>query len=114
MKVSAGGAIILGMHDFENSKTPASKTGWFDRLTRRMQALLLALLMFAFSAVALVFSVHDVHTGNMAVSMSGRPDPVVGFLLAGGAFALGAALLAVALGWLTFKKSEDSDNSTQR
>ncbi len=106
-------AIIPRMqHPVENN-SPAPKPGWFDRMSRRTQALLLALLMFAFSAVAFGLSVHDLHTGNMAVSMSGRPDPVVGFLLAGGAFVLGAALLAVAVGWLTFKKPEDSDHSPQ-
>jgi hypothetical protein len=83
----------------DNLKVPIPKAGWFSRLSRRRQALLLALLMFAVSAVCFLLGMHDLHAGGPMVSMAGRSDWTDGLLLSAAGFVLGLCLLAVALGW---------------
>src|ERR1700722_935431 len=70
----------------DNLKAPAPKAGWFSRLSRRRQALLLVLLMFAASAVCFLLGMHDLHAGAPLTSMAGRSDWTDGLLLSAGAF----------------------------
>jgi drug/metabolite transporter (DMT)-like permease len=71
----------------------------FDRLPRRTQGLLLALLMFAFSAVAFFMGLQDLHPGKAVLVTAGGIDYSDDFFWSAAAFVLGACLLAVALGW---------------
>jgi hypothetical protein len=82
-----------------NLKASNPKAGWFSRLSRRTQALLLALLMLAVSAVLFLLGMDDLHAGEPLTSMAGRNDWTDGLLLSAGAFVVGVCLLAVALGW---------------
>jgi hypothetical protein len=83
----------------QTSKTPNREPNRFDRLPRRAQALLMALLMFAFSAGAFFFGLQDLHPGKPVLVTVGSIDSPEDFLFSAGAFLLGACLLAVALGW---------------
>jgi hypothetical protein len=59
---------------FNNLKAPNPKGGWFSRLPRRKQALLLALLMLAFSAGTFLLGLHGVHSGETVTVMAGKSD----------------------------------------
>ena len=80
----------------------------FDRLPRRTRALLLALLMFAASAVTFLLSLHEYRAGEPLVNMAGKSDYADGFLISAGAFLLGIALLAASFGWLKNAKPLDA------
>jgi hypothetical protein len=82
-----------------NPETPDPKVGWFSRQSRRTQALLLALLMLVVSAGTFLLGLHGLHRGETMVAMAGRSDWSDDFFWSAGTFVLGAALLAVALGW---------------
>ncbi len=71
----------------------------FDRLPGRTRGLLLAFLMFAFSAGAFFMGLHDLHPGKPALVTAGGIDFSDDFFWSAAAFVLGACLLAVALGW---------------
>ena len=96
------------MPGFEDAKTTSAKTDWFDRLSRPMQAWLLALLCFAVSAGTLLLGLHGMRAGEPLTNMAGRSDWSDAFLMSAGAFALGACLSAVAMGWIKSPRPEGS------
>jgi hypothetical protein len=87
------------MQGDSTATTPDRKPDRFDRLPRRAQALLMALLMFACSAGGLFFGLQDLHPGKPVLVTAGSVSYPEDFLFSAGAFVLGAGLLAVALGW---------------
>ncbi len=87
------------MTAYKNLKAPDTRAGWFSRLSRRTQALLLALLMLAFSAGTFLVGLHGLHSGERLVVMAGKSDWSDDFFWSAVSFVLGACLLAVALGW---------------
>jgi divalent metal cation (Fe/Co/Zn/Cd) transporter len=91
-----------------NTATP-KKEDWFDRLPRRTRALLLALLMFAASAVTFFLGLHGLRAGERITSMAGRSDWSDMFLCSAFTFILAAALVAVAFGWMKNAKPEDAE-----
>jgi hypothetical protein len=94
-----GRAIILRMPGDPTAKTPDREPDRFDRLPHRTRGLLLALLMFAFSAAGFWFGLQDLHPGKPVLVTAGGISYPEDFLLSAGAFVLGVVLLAVALGW---------------
>ena len=69
------------------------------RLSGKRKGLLLALLMLAVSAVTFLLGLHRLRSGEPVTSMAGRTDWSDEFFFSAVTFVLGAALLAVALGW---------------
>jgi hypothetical protein len=91
-----------------NQKPPGLNPGWFSQLSRRTQALLLALLMFAFSAGTFFLGIHDMRAGKPLVNMAGKSDWADSLFLSAVAFGIGALLVAAALGWIK-PKPQDSE-----
>lgn len=89
----------LSMSAPNSSPESNSKPGWFSRLPRKTQALLLALLMFAISAGAFLLGIHELHSGMKVTVTAGTSDWSDDFFWSAFTFLLGAALLAVAVGW---------------
>jgi hypothetical protein len=81
------------------SKTPNLEPGRFDRLPRRTQILLMALLMFACSVGGFFMGLQDLHPGKPVLVTAGGISYPEDFLFSAGAFVLGALLLAAGLGW---------------
>jgi hypothetical protein len=102
------------MPDFEDPKTTPTKKDWFDRLPLKTRGLLLALLMFAVSAVMLYFGIHDMLAVKPISSLGGGADWGEALFFSAGSFVLGALLLAVAMGWLRLPKPEATQNQTRK
>ena len=86
------------------------QAGWFSRLSRRGQALLMALLAWAVSAVLFLLGVHGWLAREPIVNMAGKSDWTDDLFWSAFTFVLGACLLAVSMGW----KPEDFWNRLRK
>ncbi len=102
------------MPEFEDPKTPATQKDWFDRLPLKTRGLLLALLMFAVSAIMLYFGIHDMLAPKPISNLGGGADWGEALFFSAGSFVLGALLLAVAMGWIRFPKPNSGENQTRK